>query len=202
MADWTKSESADAIAHRAVTHPSTVESSTINVSDADMIFLLLRWASIEATANTNSGKFLVQGSDKTAGDENWVTLLEVSTPVGTTTIGNLDSGGEAIGQKVIGVDATAGMAVEEWVYIHDTTTEGDSEWCLIMTVVTNDTIEIVDGLAVAKDDADDTCSDAQVTALAVDVHGFNRIRVLYIHEGATGANNAIWVSYSLATDFA
>lgn len=201
MADWTKSESADAIAHASGTHPYTTEGSEIDVSADDAIFLLFRWSSIEAAANTNSGSFLVQASDKTTGDENWVTIAEISTPTGTASKADLDSGGEAIGQTVIGVSATAGLVSGTWCYIQDTTTEADSEWCYILTIVTDDTITIADGLAVAKDDADDSWSAAQVVGMNVHVQAYNRLRVLYVHQGATGANTAIWVTYSKATDY-
>ena len=97
MADWTKSESADAMTHQEVTHPATVDGGAISCVADDAIFLVIRWASIEAAANTNAGSFLVMGSDKTTGDENWAILTEISTPVGTSATANLDSGGEAIG---------------------------------------------------------------------------------------------------------
>jgi hypothetical protein len=201
MADWTKSESADAITHQEVTHPATVDGGAISCVDDDAIYLVIRWASIEAAANTNAGSFLVMGSDKTTGDENWAILAEIGTPVVTAAKSDLDSGGEAIGQTVIGVSATASLVSGTWCYIEDTTTATDSEWCYILTIVTNDTITILDGLAVAKDDADDCWSDAQVVGLTVDVHAFQRFKVVYVHQGAAAANSAIWVTYSKATDF-
>lgn len=202
MADWTKSESADAIAHQEVTHPATVIGGDLDCTTDDAVFITIRWSSIEAAANTNAGSFLIEASDKTSGDENWSVIGEVSTPTGTSATANLDSGGEAIGQTVIGVSATASLVSGTWCYIEDTTTAADSEWCYILSIVTNDTITIKDGLAVAKDDADDSWSDAQVVGLPVDVHAFQRFRVVYVTQGATGVNSAIWVTYSKATDFA
>lgn len=201
MADWTKSESADAITHDEVTHPITVDGEAKDCTDDDAIYLVIRWASIEAAANTNAGSFLVMGSDKTTGDENWAILAEISTPVGTSAKADLDSGGEAPGQTVIGVSATASLVSGTWCYLQDTTTDTDSEWCRILTIVTDDTITILDGIANAKDDSDDSWSDAQVVALMVDVHAFQRFKVVYVHQGATGVNSAIWVTYSKATDF-
>lgn len=201
MADWTKSESADAIAHQEVTHPASVIGGDLGCADDDAVFIVLRWASIEAAANTNAGSFLIQGSDKTSGDENWTALAEISTPTGTSAKSDLDSGGEAIGQTVIGVSATASLASGEWCYLEDTTVATDSEWRFILSLVANDTITVSDGIAVAKDDTDDCWSDAQVVGINVDVHAYNRFRVLYVHQGATGANTAIWVTYSKATGY-
>lgn len=201
MADWTKSESADAIAHQEVTHPATVLGGDLDVSADDEIYIVLRWSSIEAAANTNPGSFLIQGSDKTTGDENWATITEISTPTGTSTKSDLDSGGEAQGQTLIGVSATAGLAAGEWCYLQDTTTAANSEWCLIQEIDTDVSVTVIEGIANAKDDADDCWTDAQVVALTVDVHAFNRARVIYMQEGAAGANTAIWVTYSKATGY-
>lgn len=202
MADWTKSDSADAITHQEVTHPATVLGGDIAVAADDAVSFVLRWSSIEAAANTNAGSFLIQGSDKTSGDENWAIITEISTPTGTATKADLDSGGEAGGQTVIGVSTTTGMAAGEWIYIEDTTTAVNSEWCLVVSIVTDDTVEVVDGIANAKDNADDSWSDAQVVVVNVDVHSLQYVRVIYQAEGATGADTAVWVTYSKATDFA
>jgi len=199
MADWTKSESADAITHDEVAHPSTVDGGAISCVDDDAIYLILRWAPIEAVANTNPGYFLVMGSDKTTGDENWAVLAKIGTPVVTAATANVDTS-EDIGATVIGVSATASLVTESWCYLQDTTTDTDSEWCYILTVATDDTITILDGITVAKDTSDDSWSDAQVVGLPVDVHAFNRFKVVWVNQGDAAANSAIWVTYSKATD--
>ncbi len=61
MATISKSY-AVALAHQAVTHPATVVGSALDVSTKLAMTLALFHASVEAAANTNPGKFLVQVS--------------------------------------------------------------------------------------------------------------------------------------------
>ncbi len=201
MANWTKAADGEILTHDEVTHPTVVEGATTNVAADDAVTIHLFHAVVEATANTNPGSFLIQLSTAAAGDEEWATVMEIATGVLTPNTSALDSGGEAIGQTVIGIAATAGIVANEWVYIQDTTTDTDSEWAFVTAIVTNDTITILDGLTVAKDNSDATWSDAEVWAVNVDVHSANRLRVLYVHVGATGANTAIKATMSRATDY-
>ncbi len=201
MADWTKAADGEVLIHDEVTHPIVVEGSTVNVAADDAVTINLYHAVIEATANTNPGSFLIQLSTATSGDEEWSTAMEIATSVLTPSTSALDSGGEAPGQTDIGIAATAGIVAGEWVYIQDTTTDTDGEWVFVTVVATNDYITILDGIANAKDNADVTWSDAEVWAVNVDVHSVNRLRVLYVHVGATGANTAIKATMSRATDY-
>jgi hypothetical protein len=80
MASLTKSYGI-ALVHQAVTHPATVVGSALDVSTKLGITLLLFHASVEATANTNPGKFLVQISGAASGNEDWVTIREFDATV-------------------------------------------------------------------------------------------------------------------------
>ncbi len=203
MADYTKSAEADLIAHQAVTHPNTILSSDTDVSSDLGVTIICYHAIIEATANTNSGSFLIQVSTaKPNGtkDESWVTVVEFVTGTDTGQVDNLNGGGEPQGETTIALDDTTDHAAGDWVYIQDTTTETDSEWCLTQSVDAGTAIDIVDGLAVAKDDDDDCWLFAEVFTCYLDLTAVNRIRVIYMHEGGTGADTAIWVKMSKGTD--
>lgn len=188
MADLTKSAQSVILTHQAVTHPTIAEGTATTVSDYLDCLITTYYAGTEAAANTNSGSFEIQVSANTSGDEDWVTVAEIGTPTTTPAVDNLNSGGEAQGQTVIGVDDTTGYTAGNWCYLQDTTTLADSEWCQLVSVQAGTSLTILDGITTAKDDADDSWTVAQVAAIKLDLGGVNRIRVNFVHVGTTGCN--------------
>lgn len=156
-----------------------------------MIFLYHGY--VEDTADTNPGAFLVQVRPD-AGDgsalEHWITVAEF-TAKGTDTDAFAPSATEPQGETVIAVPSTTGAAVRDLLYFQDTTTLADSEWCECRTFASNTSITLMDGLTTQKDSADLLKNDASKFVCALDLNGIESFRVVWTHEGATGANGHV-----------
>ena len=98
---------------------------------------------------------------------------------------------EPAAETVLAVAATAGFAAGDVVYIQDIDTLANSEWGRLQEIVTNTSIDLIDGLTNEKSTAGSGCkafNDATVQSMYVDLTGITRLRVVFQHEGATGAN--------------
>lgn len=188
MATITKTEGQVFLSHQAVTHPDTVVGSEVDVGTGLACSIVCFHALVEATANTNPGKFLIQTSPSASGSEDWSTYQELIVN-NTTADTEAMTATEPIAETVLAVASTTGFVTEDVLYIQDVGTLADSEWGLCQEIVTNTSINLVDGLTVAKDSADVIWNDANVfPAVLIDCTALARVRVVFMHEGATGAN--------------
>lgn len=89
---------------------------------------------------------------------------------------------------MLAVAATAGFLAYDVLYIQDTGTLANSEWARCQEIVANTSINLVDGLTNAKDSSDVIWNDADIWAIDVDLTALTRLRVVFQHEGAVGAN--------------
>lgn len=197
MADYTKTAARTLIAHQAVTHPGFVLGSEVDVSALIAAGIFLYHGYTEAVANTNPGTFYIQGSPLAAGDDEWMDIVSFTANTDTPADETL-GGTEAIGSKSMGVAATAGFTAGDLIYIHDVGTEADSEWHRVQEIITNTSIELIDGLEVAKDVSDHIYGSAQAWFHMLDLAPLMRVRCLFMHEGTTGANVAIMAKMSTA----
>lgn len=189
----TKSNSVTVLAHQVATHPTTIVGSAISAVTKYKALLFLYHGFIEAAANTNPGKWLVQVRPDPGGGtvtEHWITVLELPVKDGTPDTEAMTAT-EPIGETVLAVASTTGFAVEDILYIQDTGTLADSEWARCKTFVTNTNIQIVDGLTTQKDSADVIWNDASVFVVALDLRAAESFRVVWQHEGATGADGHV-----------
>ena len=186
MANITKSYGI-ALAHQAVTHPATVVGSALDVSTKLGLTLALFHASVEAVANTNPGKFLVQLSGAASGNEDWVTVYTFDATISTADTEAMTAT-EPIGETALAVTSTAGFVANDLLYIQDTGTLANSEWGRCREIVTNTTINLVDGLTNAKDSSDIIKNDADMFTCQLDLTAVARARVVFQHEGTAGAN--------------
>lgn len=186
MASWSKSAQ-DLLDHQAVAHPATVQGADLNVAAIDSVWVACYHAIIEATANTNPGIFLIQGSPTAADDEDWATLFEFTVTDATPDTEAMTAT-EAAGETVLAVASTTGFAAGDGLYVQDTGTLADSEWARCQEIVTNTSIDLIDGLTTGKDNSDVIWNEAEVCSKLVDCRGLLRLRVVFQHEGATGAN--------------
>lgn len=189
MSTITKSY-AVALAHQAVTHPATVVGSALDVSTKLAMTLLLFHAMVEATANTNPGKFLVQVSGAAAGNEDWNTVAEFDATISTPDDQTMTAT-ESVGEKVLVVAATAGFIANDILYIQDVGTLANSEWGRCQEIVTDTSINLVDGLTNEKDSADHIWNDADIFTVQLDLTAVGRVRVVFQSEGAFAANSHI-----------
>jgi len=187
MANMFKTAGVAILAHQAVTHPATVVGTAQNVKFKLAATILLFHASVEAAANTNPGKFLVQVSGSPLGNEDWVTVYEFDATVSTADTEAMTAT-EPVGEKVLAVAATAGFAANDLVYIQDTTTPADSEWGRCQEIITDTSINLIDGLTIQKDNADVVWNDCDMFICQLDLTAISRIRTVFQHEGAAGVN--------------
>jgi len=178
------------ITHQLITHPGIIVGTEINVNRDVIARVLIQHASTEATANATGVQYLVQISSKASGNEDWITIKTFTTGTTLPKLANI-AGAEAAGEKTIAVGSAqqVGFAPGSPIYIRDTTVETDSEWGFVDSIPT-DIIDIVDGLARAKDGSDDIINEAELFDLEVDLSGATRLRVLVIDRPATGSDTA------------
>lgn len=186
MATITKSY-AVALAHQAVTHPATVVGSALDVSTKLAITLIMFHTSVEATANTNPGKFLVQISGAASGNEDWATIAEYDATISTADTEAMTAT-EPIGETALAVASTTGFVANDILYVQDAGTLADSEWGRCREITGTPTIDLVDGLTSQKDSSDVIWNDADIFKFQRDIVSIGRVRVVFQHEGATGAN--------------
>lgn len=188
-----KTDSVGVITHQAATHPTTIVGSAIDCRTKRAATIFLYHAYVEATADTNPGSFEVQVRPD-AGDgsatEHWITVA-LLTAKGTTPDTEAMTATEPIGETTLACASTTGFAVGDELYIQDTTTLADSEWGKCKTFVANTNIQLFDGLTVQKDNADVIWNDASKWVVSLDLNGVESFRVVWHHEGATGANGHV-----------
>lgn len=187
MATLSKTPDIEVLAHQAVTHPATVKGSVQDVSTKFAAKITLSHASVEATANTNPGKFIVQTSASASGDDDWEVACEFDATISTADTEAMTAT-EPSSETVLAVAATAGFAALDKLYIQDTGTLANSEWRICKEIVANTSIDLVDGLTAQKDSSDVIWNDADVFTAHIPLNAVTRLRVLFVHEGATGAN--------------
>ena len=176
-----------ALAHQLVTHPATVVGSALDVSTKLGMTLLLFHASVEAAANTNPGKFLVQISGAESGNEDWQTIQQFDATISTADTEAMTAT-EPIGETALAVAATAGFVANDILYIQDAGVVADSEWARCREIVTDTTIDLVDGLTNAKDSSDVIWNDADIFTCQLSLTSVGRVRVVFQSEGATSVN--------------
>ena len=190
----TKTDSVVALAHQVATHPTTIVGSAIDCRTKMAVSIFLYHGYVEAAADTNPGEWLVQVRPD-AGDgtdtENWVTIPAGVTAAGTTPDTEAMTATEPGGETVLAVASTTGFAAKDELYIQDTTTLEDSEWATCRTFASNASITLIDGLTTAKDSADVIWNDATKVVVELDLKNVESFRVVWTHEGATGANGHV-----------
>lgn len=188
MATITKTQGIEILTHAAVTHPGTVYGADQEVTTALGATIFMYAGFIEAAANTNPGSFIVQVSAASSGDEDWwdagkFTIGETGTPADEALTAT-----EASGETVLAVAATAGFAALDDIYILDAGVLAASEWAKIEQIVTNTSVDITDGLTTGKDSSDTIFGSAERFSMYLDLTAIGRLRVIFMHEGAAGAN--------------
>ncbi len=174
------------IALQAVTHPGTVKSTQVDVSGKFSCVVYLYHALVEAVANTNPGIFKVQTNPSTT-DEDWVDAYTAQVTDATPATEALTAT-EAIGSTVIDVASTTGFAALDDVFMQDSGTVADGEFATVEQIVANTSVDLVHGLTRAKDSADFIWGSAQKFTVPVNLDGVSQLQVVFMHEGATGAN--------------
>jgi hypothetical protein len=199
MADFTQAAVADAIAHQHVTHANSVYGSAKTpTAGALWAEIHMLHGFIQDTANTNPGSFYVQTTLLTT-DEAWLTVAQFTTFNGTPVTEALTAT-EPSSETVLAVASTTGFAANDYIYVQDAGTATDSEWHQLDIISAPSSVTLTEGLVVGKDASDFIFSNAEQFRMQLDLSGVARWRVIYKHEGATGADTAIWAHYIEVTD--
>lgn len=185
MATITKTAAVAVLAHTAITHPNYVIGSAQDVSTKLAATLHLFHSSVEATANTNPGSFYVQVSGKTSGDDSWTTAAQFTASVVTDNTEAV-TGTEAAGATVIECASTTGYTAALGIYFKNGTL-ANSEWGTIGSVVTNTSVTMIDAITNAQTGAT-MHNNSDVFICQLDLTAVVRLRVIFVHVGAVGAD--------------
>ena len=204
MATFSKTQGTTILTHQAITHPDTVKGSAQDVSTKIAATVVCFHSIVEDVANTNPGTFLVQVSASSSGDEDWATISQFTVIAATATEAESEAltATEPSGETVLAVAATANFVAGDYVYIQDTGTLADSEWGRLQEIVTNTSLNLIDGLTTGKDSSDVAWRPADVFVVQLDLSAVGRLRVVFQHEGATGANCHVKAMMVTADSFA
>lgn len=189
----TKTPETNVLTHQAAVHPTTIVGSAIDCRTKRQAILFLFHGYVEAAADTNPGRFLVQvrpDSGEGSENEHWITIAELYA-AGTTPDTEAMTATEPVGETTLAVASTSGFAVGDELYIQDTGTLDASEWATLKTFVNNTNIQLIDGLKTQKDSSDVIWNDARKWVIPLDLNGIESFRVVWTHEGATGANGHV-----------
>ncbi len=198
MADVTQTLS-ELLAHQLITHPAIKVGTAVDVLGDLAATIYIYHANIEETANATGVSYLIQINHTSGSTQDWITVHEVITSTSAAALENLTAT-EPIGEKVLVVAATTGFAALDEVYVEDVNTLADSEWGLVELVVGATSVDLVDGLTVAKDTSDNILS-AEKFVRYLDLTGVREVRIVVIHRAATGSNIHFKAEMLRATDF-
>lgn len=187
MADPTKTQDIEIIAHTAITHPDTKIGVEINVAAIRALEITFYHAAVEATANTNPGIFTIYSTPYASGNEGWAEVFSFLTNNGTPETEALTAT-EPVNEKVIAVASTTNFLAQSQIYLKDGSTLADSEWAELEQIVANTSLDLLFGLAVEKTSSDVAWSNAEKFTYKVNCDSKKRVICIFSHEGATGAN--------------
>ena len=185
MATITKTQGTEVLAHTAITHPASVLGSAQDVSTKLAATIICYHASVEATANTNPGSFYIQVSAESSGDETWATVAQFTATV-VTANPEAVTGTENAGATVIECASTTGYTAQLPIYIKNGTL-ANSEWAFVQSIVANTSVTVQDGITNAQTGAT-LYNNADIFVAQLDLTAVGRVRVVFHHQGATGAN--------------
>ena len=187
MANLTKTQGTTILTHQAITHPGTAVGTTQDVSTKLSATIVCFHASVQATVNINPGSFLIQISASSSGNEDWATVAQFTAASAAAVLEDLTAT-EPAGEKVLAVVSTTGFVATDNVYIFDTGTLTNSEWAKLEQIVSNTSLDLIDGLTTGKDSADEVWTEAETFVAQLDLTAVGRLRVIFQHEGGTGAD--------------
>jgi len=198
MADFTQSQ-VTLISHQALTHPGSIVGSAQSVASYISAVVSIWHANVETVANAEGVRYKIQGSPMSSGNEDWTDLFEWITGTTSAETETLTAT-EPQAETDLAVAATANFEVGDVVYVQDTGTLADSEWGEVEEVVSNVSVNLLDGLANAKDSSDVLWDQAERIAVEINCAGLSRIRVVVVHRAATGSDVHCRVETLFATD--
>lgn len=138
------------------------------------------------TALTNEVTFRLQGSLKDSGDDEAFDIYAFTSATGKTA-GNSTtlSAGTSAGATTFGVASATGIAAGSKLYLRETGTPGDSEWCEVLSI-SGTTVTPVDALTRAHTSGITVTTRHERWAWSESLAGIKRIRLIV--DAATSAS--------------
>ena len=175
------------LAITAVAADAQQKSSELDLTNISTATILIDHGRTATTAFVVAGtEYAVQVSQKATGNDTWRTIASVVCDI-TAASEITAAGAEAAGQTVIETASTTGLAAGDIVFWVNTTL-ANSEWGKIVSLITNTSFTLLDGLTNAQAAAQKIYNKAQQFALSFNVTGFTRLRVVV--NNANGTTNA------------
>lgn len=199
MADYTQT-TAEVLAHQELTHPGNVIGTPVSVASYLAGTVYIYQANIETTANLAAGlDYLELQISPDASGNNWATYAKFTA---STTASETEAltATEPVSETVLAVASTTNLDASDFIYVKDETSVATSEWHQIVAISSNASVTIAEGLAVEKVADDDIYDQAQRWAVGMDFAGISRIRLLVVHQGATGSDWRVYATMTAATD--
>ena len=178
----------DLLAHQAVAHPGYILGESVAVAGHHEVYVWLYHAMVEAVANTNPGRFLIQGSPSNTGRD-WFTLQPFAAMTGTPATQAL-SATETPGSTVInvsGAGSPTGFVARDELYIQNPAVEL-GEWHTIKCVQTDTSITLVEGIDNTQGTSSTLWGTADKFVAAIPLRGVRRMRAVFDHAGASAAS--------------
>ena len=201
MANFTKT-GVDLITHQAATHPTSIigGQKLIPTEISAFIVCYLGYVEGSGTANTNPPSFLIQGHPEEGTNvDGWATLVKFTSAITTVE-------GEAI-SSILTNDTTTSVVHSftetrnegKPLYFQDTASVTNGEWHYCQDILDTTSVFTFDNPTGSP--PLDNVFDAEIFNLNLDISAIKRIRVIFHHNGATGADAEVFVRMVTADSF-
>ncbi len=204
MGAYSKTEGTILIALQSVTHGPTalVKGTEIDVSTEISAFLTLYLGYTEATPNTTPPTFHVQGHTAAAGNDGWATIAKFTSAIsGTPLFANMTGAPSGNDATTDAHTFTEALHEGKPLYYKDIVVLASSEWHYCQDIPDTTSVFTFEDPVGAPFASGDDIYEAEIFSLAVDLSALARIKVIFQHTGATGANCDILARMNTADSF-
>lgn len=170
--------------------PRVSVSSVLSVTTALAATIFVHIGRQTESAFTAGVNVRIEASSKSSGDGHWYIVAQFRSALGSSVASEAVNGVCASGQNVVPLASTTGFAVDDIVFIHNTTL-ANSEFGRVTAVSTNISITIEDNLVHAQTGST-VYNQSEFYMAQVDCTAIGRLRVV-INGSNAGQNFAVSV---------
>ena len=187
------------MAIRTIAASTYIASTVLSVVGAKQATFFIDHARSAITAfGTNGTQYLLQASEKAAGNDTWRTLATL-TADSTACSSALSSGAYAAAATTIVILSGTAFVANDLVFIADTTAATASEWLRVVSVTGTASFKILDGLNAAHADTEVMYNKAEHFVVTVDCAALTRARVV-VNNNASGTTLGIYSRIAAITE--
>ncbi|MEF8769396.1 hypothetical protein [Candidatus Accumulibacter contiguus] len=156
-----------------------------------------------ANVLTNNVKFRMDGSAKTSGNDEWVPLYEWQSANGGTLASKTTLNDAACdpGDTSFTLTSATGFTAGDLVYLRETGTPANSEWCRGKSTSSN-TLILEEALTRGHTNGIDVTDLAEVFAIPFDVSGQVRVRLVVDTASAASGQTVDCIAWLVTADSA